>query len=150
MPHSYVHCPVHYIFSTKGRRKFIVPEIRERLWAYMGGIARENKMSALAVGGTGDHAHVLISLSSTLPIAKAVQLVKGGSSKWVSETFPSARDFEWQEGYAAFAVSASALDKAREYIARQEEHHRKLTFEEEYVAFLEKHGVPYDPRYVFD
>ena len=76
--------------------------------------------------------------------------MKGGSSKWVRETFPAAGDFEWQEGYSAYAVSESLLDNVRDYIARQEEHHRKMTFEEEYIAFLEKHGIPYDRRHIFD
>ena len=88
MPHSYSSCLVHYIFSTKERRKMISPEVRERLWAYLGGIARENGMKALAIGGTDDHVHVLVSLPSTLPVAKAIQLLKGGSSKWLHDTFP--------------------------------------------------------------
>jgi putative transposase len=150
MPHSDVHCPLHYIFSTKRRRNLILPDFREKLWAYMGGIARVNKTPAMAVGGMGEHAHVVLSLNSTTSIAKAIQLVKGGSSKWVRGTFPAAWDFEWQEGYSAYAVSESLLDNVHDYIARQEEHHRKMTFEEEYIAFLEKHGIPYDRRYVFD
>lgn len=99
MSHSYTSCLVHYVFSTKERRKSISPEIRERLWAYLGGIARENGMRALAVGGTDDHVHMLVSLPSTLSIAKAVQFIKGGSSKWMHETFPSMGAFAWQEGY---------------------------------------------------
>ncbi|HUS46792.1 MAG TPA: IS200/IS605 family transposase [Phycisphaerae bacterium] len=150
MAHSYVVCPVHYIFSTKGRRKLIARELQERLWPYIGGIARQNRLRALAVGGTGNHVHVLVSIPATVTIAKAVQLIKGGSSKWISETFPSCRDFEWQAGYGAFAVSVSGLGKARKYIENQQEHHRTRTFEQEYLAFLHRHGVECDPRYVFD
>jgi REP element-mobilizing transposase RayT len=149
MAHSYVCGHIHVIFSTKNRAPIIVAELMERLWAYVGGIARENKMKALAVGGTENHIHALVSLPSTTCVAKAVQLIKGGSSKWVSDTFPPMREFEWQEGYGAFNVSASLVPKVIEYVRNQAEHHRERTFDEEFVAFLEKHGIAYDPRYVF-
>jgi len=102
---------MHYVFSTKDRSKIITPELRERLWPYMGGIARKNKMRALAVGGTADHVHILLSIPSTTPIAKAIQLIKGNSSKWISDTFPGLRNFAWQEGYGAFSISVSGLMK---------------------------------------
>lgn len=149
MAHSYVSLKVHYIFSTKNRQKIITPELEQRLWPYMGGIARENKMIALAVGGIDDHVHLLLALPSTLSVAKAIQLVKGGSSKWVSETFPSHRDFEWQEGYGAFSISMSHIDDTIAYINNQKEHHRQQTFEEEYLAILCKHGIEYDERYIW-
>lgn len=106
MSHSYSNCLKHIVFSTKGRRKLINSVIRDHLWAYLGGIARENEKKSLAIGGTDDHLHLLISLPATLPIAKAVQLLKGGSSKWIHDTFPSSRDFAWQEGYGAFSRTA--------------------------------------------
>jgi REP element-mobilizing transposase RayT len=149
MAHSYICVNIHYVFSTKHRRKIITPELQERLWPYMGGIARENKMKALAIGGIEDHAHVFLSLPSTLSIAKAIQLVKGGSSKWVSDTFPEFKDFEWQEGYGAFSVSISHVGDTIAYIKDQKAHHEKQTFEEEYIAILKKHGIEYDERYVF-
>ncbi len=149
MPHSYTSCLIHYVFSTKDRRKTITPELRERLLAYLGGIARENEMKALAVGGVEDHVHLLISLPSTLSIAKAVQLLKGGSSKWVHDTFPSEKDLAWQEGYGAFSVAISGVNDTIAYIKNQESHHRTRTFEEEFIAFLERHDLPFDPRYVF-
>jgi REP element-mobilizing transposase RayT len=149
MAHSYISLMVHYVFSTKNRKKIITPDLEERLWPYMGGIARENKMKALAIGGVEDHAHAFLSLPSTLSIAKAIQLIKGGSSKWVSETFPSHRDFEWQEGYGAFSVSISHVNDTIIYISNQHEHHRTQTFEEEYLAILKKHGIEYDERYLF-
>ncbi len=151
MAHSYVCCHIHYIFSTKNRRSFITPELEERLWPYMGGIARQHKMRALAIGGTENHVHLLISLPSTLSIAKAIQLIKGGSSTWVSETFPEHKDFEWQEGYGAFSVSISHIDNTIAYIhdQNQKEHHKTQTFQEEYLAFLKKHGISYDERFVW-
>jgi putative transposase len=149
MPHSYVSNLVHYIFSTKERLPSIDQELALRLWPYMGGIARENGMKALAVGGTADHVHTLLSLPATLSVAKAIQLIKGGSSKWVHDQFPRYQKFAWQDGYGAFSVSASQMKSVIRYIDAQKEHHQKRTFEEEFLEFLEKHGVEYDPRYVF-
>lgn len=149
MAHSYISVYVHYVFSTKNRQKMITADLEPRLWAYMGGIARDNKMKALAIGGIEDHAHVFLSLPSTLSIAKTIQLIKGGSSHWVHETFPSHQDFEWQEGYGAFSVSISRIDKTVAYIKNQREHHHKTTFQEEYLAILKKHGIEYDERYIW-
>src|SRR2546422_480315 len=101
---SYVSSYYHCVFSTKDRRPMIAPALRERLWPYLGGIARENQMKAIEVGGMPDHVHVLLSLPSTLPIARALQLIKGGSSKWVHDTFPEHRLFRWQVKYGAFGV----------------------------------------------
>ena len=115
----------------------------------MGGIARENKMKALAVGGTADHVHILLALPSTISIAKAMQLIKGGSSKWISDTFPMLRNFTWQEGYGAFSISISGIDDTIAYIQNQEEHHRGRTFEEEFLSFLKRHGIAYDERYIW-
>ncbi len=149
MAHSYTNILIHYIFSTKNREKIITSELQERLWPYMGGIARENNMKALAIGGIEDHIHLLISLPATLSIAKAIQLLKGGSSKWVHDTFPNHNSFKWQEGYGAFSVNISHVDDTTAYIKRQLEHHRKKSFQEEYVSFLKKHEIDYDERYVW-
>jgi putative transposase len=127
----------------------ITPELRERFWPFLGGIARQNKMKAIEVGGVADHVHILISLPSTMAISKAMQLIKGGSSKWIHETFPDQRTFAWQDEYGAFSVSVSQLDKIVEYIKRQEEHHRKTTFQEEFLALLKKHHIEYDERYLW-
>jgi REP element-mobilizing transposase RayT len=107
-------------------------------------------MKAVAVGGMDDHVHILLSLPATITLAKAAQLVKGGSSLWIHETFPNQRNLAWQEGYGAFTVSVSQLDKTIAYINNQEAHHRKKTFQEEYWEFLKKHGVEYDERYLWD
>lgn len=105
-------------------------------------------MKALATGGTDDHVHILVSLPPTLGVAKAIQLIKGGSSKWIHDTFPAHQDFAWQAGYGAFSIGVSGQEAAIRYIQSQEEHHRKRTFEEEFLAFLEKHKIGYDKRYV--
>ncbi len=114
----------------------------------MGGIARENNLKALAIGGIEDHVHLLLSLPATIPIAKAIQVIKGGSSKWIHEKFPERRDFAWQEGYGAFSVGISQIEATVHYIRTQQEHHRKRTFKEEFLSFLKKHGIEYDERHV--
>jgi REP element-mobilizing transposase RayT len=128
----------------------ITPELRERLWPFLGGIARQNGMTAIEIGGVEDHVHLLLSLPSTVSVAKALQLIKGGSSKWVHETFPEQRLFGWQSKYGAFSVSVSQLEKIIAYIKGQAEHHRKMTFKEEFVALLKKHRIQYDERYLWD
>src|SRR5215213_9383466 len=130
MSHSYTNSLYHCVFSTKERRKTIDVDPQARLWAYLGGIARDNGLKALAIGGIEDHVHLLLSLPSTLAVAKSMQLVKGGSSKWVHDTFPERRDFAWQEGYGAFSVGVSQIEDTKRYIENQAEHHRNKTFEE--------------------
>jgi len=149
IPMSYISSYFHCVFSTKERRQLITPELRERLWPFLGGIARQNKMKAIEIGGVEDHVHILLSLPSTMTISKALQLLKGGSSKWVHETFPDQRLFAWQEEYGAFSVSVSQLDRTIEYIKGQPEHHRRMTFQEEFLAFLKKHRIEYDERYLW-
>jgi putative transposase len=147
---SYISSYFHCVFSTKERQRLITPTLRERLWPFLGGIARQNKMKAIEIGGMEDHVHILLSLPSTLSIAKALQLIKGGSSKWVHETFPDHRMFGWQVKYGAFSVSVSQLDTIIQYIKDQKEHHRQMTFQEEFIALLKKHRVEYDERYLWD
>jgi REP element-mobilizing transposase RayT len=143
---SYYHC----VFSTKERRPLITPALRERLWPFMGGIARQNHMKAIEIGGVADHVHMLISLPATLAPAKALQLIKGGSSKWVHDTFPEHRLFAWQKKYGAFGVSVSRLDVIVRYIRNQAAHHRTRSFQEEFLALLKKHRIEYDERYLWD
>jgi REP-associated tyrosine transposase len=107
-----IHLPsilIHCVWSTKKREPFLSSDVRNRLWPYLGGIARENKMKALAIGGVADHVHMLISLPKTLSVSKALQLLKGSSSKWIHDTFPKLHSFEWQEGYGAFSIGISAV-----------------------------------------
>ncbi len=146
MAHTYTSLHVHCVCSTKARRPAITDDVKPHLWAYMGGIARQNGLRAICVGGASDHVHMLLSLPPTLAVSKAVQLIKGGSSKWVHQRFPEVRDFAWQEGFGAFSIGVSGVDRTVTYINQQEEHHRRLSFDEE---FLKRHGISYDERYVF-
>jgi REP-associated tyrosine transposase len=142
--HSFTSCLVHCVWSTKNREPLLSSDLRDRLWPYLGGIARENKMKALAIGGAVDHVHMLVSLPATLCLAKAMQLLKGNSSKWIRETFPKMRSFAWQEGYGAFSVGISGVDTTVAYIRKQPEHHRRRTFREEFATMLHKHGFQYE------
>jgi len=144
MPDSYVANRVHCVFGTKDRRKIIPAEMQPRLWSFTAGIARSNGITPLAIGGFDDHAHVLIALPPTVALAKAVQLVKAGSSKWCNQNFGDGQ-FQWQAGYAAFSVSASLLAKTQAYIRNQREHHRKRDFAQEWKDFLEKNGFVLEP-----
>jgi REP element-mobilizing transposase RayT len=145
--HTYVSELIHCVFSTKRWRNLISAEVQPRLWAFLGGIARKNGFKALVVGGTENHVHLLLSLPATLPLAKAMQLVKGASSRWMNEKFEG--DFAWQEGYGAFTVGISQKSDTIAYIQRQADHHRKRNFEEEFLAFLKKNDIEYDPQHVW-
>jgi REP element-mobilizing transposase RayT len=142
--HSYTSCLVHCVWSTKKREAYLTPDLRERVWPYLGGIAKQKQMKTIAIGGVADHVHVLLSLPATLSIAKAIQLLKGNSSKWIRETFPKMRSFAWQEGYGAFSIGMSGVDATVAYIRNQAEHHRTRSFREEYAVMLKKHGLAYD------
>ena len=140
---------IHYIFSTRDREPLITHDLEPRVWSFIGGILRNNKMRALAIGGTADHIHMLAVLPTTMSVSKGIQLVKGGSSKWINDTFVHLRGFRWQEGYAAFSVGVSQVPKTIAYIGTQEEHHGRKSFKEEFLAFLEKHRIDYDERYIW-
>ena len=148
MANTYTSLNYHLVFSTKNRELWLNDAVRERLWPYLGGIARENGMKALEIGGVADHVHILVSIPASMALSKAVQLIKGGSSHWIKDSFPNMAVFAWQDGYGAFTVSESQLDTARDYIRRQPEHHRTKTFAEEYKAFLERHRIEFDERYL--
>ena len=148
MAHTCCSLLFHCVFSTKERRKIIPEELQERLWAYMGGIAREHGMKALAVGGMEDHVHILLSLPSSKTVANAMREIKAGSSGWMHETC-NIQGFEWQEGYGAFSIGQTQIESTIAYIARQKEHHKKRDFQAEFVAFLKKNRIEYDLRYVW-
>jgi REP element-mobilizing transposase RayT len=148
MPSTHLSLHYHLVFSTKNRVPNIVETCRGRLHAYLGGVVRNVEGVPEAIGGVEDHVHLLIGLRATARLADVVRDVKAVSSRWVHEETGD-RGFSWQEGYGAFTVSASQRDMVREYIARQEEHHRKRTFQEEYVELLKRSGVEYDDRYLW-
>ena len=131
---------VHYVFATHQRRPLISEELQPKLWAYMGGIARANGMKALAIGGMRDHVHLLLSLPATLTIAKAVQLIKAGSSKWMNDQ-KRTKWFEWQEKYGAFSIGVSQKEAAIRYICNQGQHHAKKSFDTELKTILKRHGI---------
>ncbi len=150
MAHSYSNLLTHVIFSTKGRARLIDAQIKNDLFAYIGGIVREIGGSALLVNGTEDHVHMLLRLPAKVSLAECVRIVKANSSRWVHEKWPDHKDFGWQIGYGAFAVSASNVAEVESYIRSQPEHHRNISFRDEFVAFLRKNGVEFDQRFVVD
>jgi REP element-mobilizing transposase RayT len=141
---------IHLIFSTKHRAPLLAADLRPDLHAYLGGILREWHSPALRVGGVEDHVHILFQLSKNHALARVVEEVKKGSSKWIKTKAAELRGFHWQNGYGAFSVSPSNVPAVDRYIANQEEHHRRLTFQDEFRGFLKRHGVEYDERYVWD
>jgi REP-associated tyrosine transposase len=149
MANTYAALYYHVVFSTKNRVAHIKPEIESRVWAYIGGVAREHKMTALQVGGAEDHIHALVMAPATLSLSQMAQYLKGDSSKWIHEEFPELRGFAWQDGYGAFTVSKSNIPDVIRYIENQREHHQRKSFQEEYLDFLNKHGVDYDERYIW-
>ena len=133
MPHTYVANLVHCVFSTKNRANLIAHP--DSLCRYMTGIARNKNIALLAAGGTANHLHLLVGLPASITLARAMQDLKGNCSRMLNEM---GRRFAWQEGHGAFSVSSSQKDRVAEYIAKQETHHRRWTFEQEFVALLEK------------
>ncbi|HEV3143889.1 MAG TPA: IS200/IS605 family transposase [Gemmataceae bacterium] len=150
MPQTFTCLHYHLIFSTKGRVASITDEIRPRLWEYLGGIVRGAGGIPIRIGGTADHVHLLVTLRQQPALADFMRELKAGSSGWVHDTFPNAQDFQWQTGYGAFTVSHSCLEGVESYIANQEEHHRRHSFQDELRAFLVKHGIEFEDEYLWD
>ena len=149
MANTYTSLHYHVIFSTKNREPWLRSDSEQRVWSYLGGIARENDLKALMIGGIENHVHLLLGLPPSLAVSKALQLIKGGSSGWLKESFPRLAGFGWQDGYGAFSVSKSQIPEVEAYIRNQREHHRIKTFEEEYRAFLVRHEIDYNEEYLF-
>jgi putative transposase len=143
MSHAYVSNRLHIVFSTAERRRSLPAEIQPRLWAYMAGIARKLNIVVRKVGGFDDHAHVFIDLPTTVTTSAAVQKIKANSSRWLRQEGVAA--FEWQRGYAALSVSASATEAVKKYVRDQPEHHKKHTFEDEFKSLLARYGLKFDP-----
>lgn len=148
MPSAWSKIHLHLVFSTKRRQAFITPDIRERLYSYIGGIVRDQGGSLYKIGGMPDHIHMLVRCGTDSSVGDLVRHVKSRSSKWVHETFPALEGFAWQEGYGAFSVSESQLEQVGEYIANQEEHHRTRDSREEFLALMRAHRVEFDERFV--
>lgn len=148
MANTYSSLFYHIVFSTKHRHPFIGAEIENRVWAYIGGVARKHKMTALQIGGIEDHVHALIIALPILSPSQIAQFLKGDSSKWIHAEFANLRDFAWQDGYGAFTVSKSKLPEVIRYIQNQRERHKVKSFEEEYLDLLRLHEVEYDERYL--
>ena len=140
---------VHFTWSTAGREPWISSDWREPLYAYIGGIMNNKKAKLLSAGGMYDHIHLYASLPSILSIADFVNAVKSNSSRWVHQTYRNARAFAWQEGYGAFSIGKSQVGVTVAYIRNQAEHHRHRSFQDEFLAFLMKHEIEFDPRYVW-
>jgi len=149
MPSSYTCLRYHVIFSTKNRLPLIGDAMRPRLHEYLGGIVRDNDGRLLAAGGAADHVHLLLSSHASRALSDLLREVKAGSSRWMHKTFPELKEFAWQDGFGAFTVSQSSVESVRRYIAEQAEHHRNITFQEEFIEFLKRHDVTYDERYIW-
>lgn len=150
MANTYSHCYYHIVFSTKNRIDLINPQIEQRVWAYIGGIARKHGMTALQVGGIDNHVHALTSAPTVSSPSNIAQFLKGDSSYWFRREFQTINNFAWQDGYGVFTVCKSHSQKVIEYIQNQRLHHQKQTFEEEYIQLLRLHEIEYDERYLFD
>ncbi|MCK4658042.1 MAG: IS200/IS605 family transposase [Phycisphaerae bacterium] len=149
MGHSYTALYYHIVFSTKNRTPQITSEFHTRLYDYIGGIVKGENGTLLAAGGMPDHVHLLVAFHATECVADMLRRIKTNSSKWIHETRPDKRHFAWQPGYGAFTVSRSNLDQVQAYIENQKTHHAHLSFEEEFISFLKRHGVPYDEKYIW-
>lgn len=150
MAGKYLSLLVHFTWSTAGREPWIEAAMREDLYSFIGGIMKNQNSKLIAAGGMFDHIHLYTSMPSTISIADFVNVVKSNSSRWVHESSSRLRNFAWQEGYGAFSVSKSEEGKVVRYIKNQEDHHRKRSFKEELVGLLEKHGIEYDKRYIWN
>lgn len=148
MSSSYCNLLYHIVFSTKRREPWLTTVIRPRIHRHLGGAIREERGIALIVNGTADHLHILAKLRQDKAISKLIGELKANSSGWISRTFEGCAGFAWQEGYGAFTVSESMSSKVRRYIERQEEHHRRVSFLEEFRVLLKAHGLPFDERYL--
>jgi len=150
MPQSLASILVHVVFSTKHRQPLIKPEIEDELFAYMASIWRAHESPAIAINGTEDHVHMLISLSRKVALSDVIEEVKKSSSKWIKTKGSEYKNFYWQNGFGAFSIGQSGVEALKKYIAIQKEHHKKKTFQDEFRAFLKAYNIEYDERYVWD
>jgi REP-associated tyrosine transposase len=150
MPQSLAKNYLHISFSTKNRDKFIDSEIEIELFSYLGGICKNLECNPIVVGGHKNHVHILCLLSRKIALMKLIEEVKSHSSKWIKTKGLQYKHFYWQNGYGAFSIHQSQIDIVKEYILNQKEHHKKLSFKDEYRSFLKEYNIEYDERYVWD
>jgi putative transposase len=148
MPSTHTSLYFHIVFSTKDRLPLIADDWKEKLHAYLGGIVRNQKGVALAVGGIDNHVHLLVSLNATHCLSDVLRELKASSSGWIHREI-GLKSFSWQVGYGAFTVSPNNLDRVKNYILNQETHHQKQNFQDEYVGLLKSSGVEYDEKYLW-
>lgn len=148
MANTYARIIIHYVWSTKNRMPLINSSIEQRLWAYIAGIANQRGIKSIKIGGMEDHVHVVLELAKDMTISDTAKHLKGHSSRWMNKEGLASEHFTWQDGFGAFSVSPSSLGALVDYVENQREHHKIRTFQEEYLEFLNKHGVKYDDRYV--
>jgi len=147
MPNAYVSLVYHVVFSTKKRHPWIAPALADRLYPYLGAAIEGEGGRPIRIGGVKDHVHILAHFRQDRALSESLKKIKSGSTFWIHATFPELKRFAWQEGYAAFTVSQSCVPAVSDYIARQEEHHKKKTFQEELEEIFERHGIRPDPRF---
>ena len=150
MPQSFACLHHHLIFSTEVREPLLGASLRPRLFAYVGGTLRAVGCTLTAAGGMPDHVHLLVSLDRQRSVSNALRVIKSNSSRWIHETFPDLAGFAWQNGYGAFAVSHSHRERVKRYIDGQEEHHRTISFQEEYVGSWRRHDIEFGERHLWD
>ncbi len=150
MAQTLVSLIVHVVFSTKNREPLITPEIEPELFAYIGGILKNKESRLLDAGGTPDHVHFLISQSKNIGLSSLMKDIKKDSSAWIKTKGSEFRNFHWQDGYGGFSVGKSDIPSLNKYLARQKEHHRKRSFQQELIQFLKEYGIEYDERYLWN
>jgi putative transposase len=150
MAQTLVSLMLHVIFSTKNREPIITLEVEPELFAYMGGILKNHESRLLDAGGTADHVHLLISQSKNISLSSLMKDVKKDSSSWIKTKGREFRNFHWQDGYGRFSIGKSDIPELRKYIGTQKEHHKKRSFQEELIQFLDEYGMEYDLRYLWN
>lgn len=147
---SFTKLTYHVVYGTRYRRRVISDALQERLYEYIGGIIREKKGHLIEIGGVDDHVHLLSNFPPAIAVSDMIRDVKANSAKWVNELGLIEGRFEWQKAYGAFTVSYSQIEAVRQYVRNQKEHHRERSFKDEYVALLRRHGISFEPRYLFE
>jgi len=148
MSQSFTNLLYHLIFSTKDRRPIITLDYQPRLYDYIGGIIREVGGTSLGINGIEDHVHVVTKLRPDKALSDVLRVLKCNASGWMHDLFPSLAEFSWQRGYAAFTVSQSNVEEVRRYVAGQKDHHKKISFRDEFIEFLKENYIEYDERFV--